>query len=286
MRPETGPWPAPAKLNLMLRIVGRRPDGYHELQTVFRLLDRLYLAPTEDGRIGRSRPLTGVSEDDDLTVRAARRLQAATGCRQGVRIRVEKRLPMGGGLGGGSSDAATVLVALNRLWGLGLGPEELSAIGLGLGADVPVFIAGRSAWAEGVGERLRCLELPPAWYLVAVPACRVSTAAVFQAPELTRDSAPIRIRDFLVGDRRNDCLPVVTERHPEVAEALAALRRFGEARLTGTGACVFVELGTRAEARQALERLPKTLPGFVARGSDRSPLLDMVAGRGRPWHGR
>lgn len=278
MSVESGPWPAPAKLNLMLRIVGRRPDGYHDLQTVFRLIDRsdqLFFTPTDDGRIGRSHRLLDVSEDSDLVVRAARRLQAATGCRRGARIRLEKRLPMGAGLGGGSSDAATVLVALNRLWGLGLERSRLAAIGLELGADVPVFVAGESAWGEGVGERLMPLRLPPAWYLVAVPACHVSTGGVFQAPELTRDSAPIKIRDFLAGEQGNDCLPVVKSRYPEVAAALAALAPLGTARLTGTGACVFVEFDTEAAALQALARLPAGLPGFVARGLDRSPLLDV-----------
>lgn len=273
---ESGPWPAPAKLNLMLRVVGRRADGYHELQTVFRFLDRsdqLYFTPSDDGRIVPEYRLEGVGENDDLVLRAARRLQAETDCGLGARIRLDKHLPMGGGLGGGSSDAATTLVALNRLWSLGLGVERLAAIGLELGADVPVFIGGVSAWGEGVGERLSPLELPPAWYLVATPASRVSTAEIFQASELTRDSARIKIRDFLGGSQVNDCLPVVRERYPEVARALAVLEQFGPARLTGTGACVFVEFGTESEAIRALAGMPTDLPGFVARGLDRSPLL-------------
>ncbi len=244
---------------------------------MFRFLDRadqLYFTLTDDGRVSRVQQLAGVREDEDLVVRAARRLQSVTACRLGVLIRLDKRLPMGGGLGGGSSDAASVLVALNKLWGLGLERSQLAAIGLELGADVPVFIGGESAWGEGVGERLTPLSLPPAWYLVATPGCHVSTAEVFRAPELTRDSPRIKIRDFLAGDQRNDCLPVVSERYPEVADAVGVLSRFGQARLTGTGACVFVEFGSQIDAQNALSALPDGLPGFVAKGLDRSPLLE------------
>jgi len=264
-------WPAPAKLNLFLHVTGRRPDGYHELQTVFQLLDfgdELAFTPRTDGRVLLRSPLPGVAPDDDLTVRAARLLQRAAGCQRGVEIALTKRLPLGGGLGGGSSDAATTLVALNRLWGLGLDTAALAALGRELGADVPVFVHGQSAWAEGVGERLTPLSLPPRWYLVLVPECHVATASIFKAPELTRDSLPIKMPDFLAGRTRNDCEPVVVGRHPEVAEALAALG--GRGRMSGTGACVFAAFDDAASARNAL---PAGWRGFVARGVDRSPLL-------------
>ncbi len=273
-------WPAPAKLNLMLRIVGRRADGYHRLQTVFQLLDwcdRISFAWRPDGRVTLARPLPGVPPERDLAVRAAKRLQRAAGIRRGVEIRVEKRLPMGGGLGGGSSDAATVLVALNALWRLGLSEAELIELGVGLGADVPVFIKGRAAWAEGVGEELVPLELPEPWYVVVVPPCQVSTAAVFAAPDLTRNSPPVTISDFLGGMRVNDCLPVVRRLHPEVDAALEALSAFGEARLTGTGACVFAAFPEQVQAERAAASLACSWQVRVARGLNRSPLLDKLA---------
>jgi len=272
-------WPAPAKLNLMLRILGRRPDGYHELQTVFQFIeqgDRLWFDLREDGVVRRVDAVAGVAEGDDLTVRAARALQRATGCRLGVDIRCEKNLPMGGGLGGGSSDAATTLVALNRLWGTGLDDAALSAIALPLGADVPVFVRGRAAWGEGVGERLEPVELPEPWYLVLVPPCSVSTRAVFSHPELTRDSRPITLDDFLSGDVTNDCLPVVRRDYPEVESALDWLSAWGGGRLTGTGACVFAVFDEEARAREALSRAPAQMRGFVTRGLNRSPLLDRL----------
>jgi 4-diphosphocytidyl-2-C-methyl-D-erythritol kinase len=269
------PWPAPAKLNLFLHVTGRRPDGYHELQTLFQLLDHgdaLRFAPRTDGRIVRRNPLPGVSEQDDLCVRAAHLLRAETGCRDGVEITLDKRLPLGGGLGGGSSDAATVLVALNALWGTGLATAELAGLGARLGADVAVFVHGHTAWGEGIGERLTPLELGERWYLVLVPSCHVATAEIFKAPELTRDSAPITMPDFLAGRGRNDCEPVVTARHPEVAEALRLLG--GEGRMSGTGACVFAAFEDRQAAHDAW---PAGWNGFVARGVDRSPLLDRLA---------
>nr|WP_223295212.1 4-(cytidine 5'-diphospho)-2-C-methyl-D-erythritol kinase [Allochromatium vinosum] len=272
-------WPAPAKLNLMLRVVGRRPDGYHELQTVFQFIehgDRLWFDVREDGAVRRLDALAGVAEDDDLTVRAARALQRATGCRLGVDIRCEKNLPMGGGLGGGSSDAATTLVALNRLWGTGLDEEALSALALPLGADVPVFVRGRAAWGEGVGERLEPVELPEPWYLVLAPPCSVSTRDVFCHPELTRDSQPITLADFLSGDVTNDCLPVVRRDYPEVESALDWLSAWGGGRLTGTGACVFAVFDDEACALKALSRAPARMRGFVARGLNRSPVLDRL----------
>ncbi len=275
LRGGGAPWPAPAKLNLFLHITGRRADGYHCLQTVFQLLDHgdaLTFDLRDDGRIVRREELAGVAAEADLCVRAARLLQQATGCRLGADITLDKRLPLGGGLGGGSSDAATVLVALNALWETGLTLQELAGLGGRLGADVPVFVHGRSAWAEGVGEVLTPLDLGPRWYLVLVPACHVATAEIFEAPELTRDSAPITMADFLAGNVRNDCEPVVTARHPEVAEGL---RRLGGAgRMSGTGACVFAAFADAASAGRAL---PEGCEGFVARGLDRSPLLDRLA---------
>jgi 4-diphosphocytidyl-2-C-methyl-D-erythritol kinase len=272
-------WPAPAKLNLMLRVVGRRPDGYHELQTVFQFIERgdwLWFAVREDGAVHRLDALAGVAEDEDLTVRAARALQRATGCRLGVDIRCEKHLPMGGGLGGGSSDAATTLVALNRLWGTGLDEEALSAIALPLGADVPVFVRGRAAWGEGVGERLEPVELPEPWYLVLIPPCSVATRDVFCHPELTRNSRRITLADFLSGDVTNDCLPVVRRDYPEVESALDWLSAWGGGRLTGTGACVFAVFDDEARALDALHRSPARMRGFVARGLNRSPLRDRL----------
>lgn len=274
------PWPAPAKLNLMLHVVGRRPDGYHELQTVFQFLDRcdlLEFSPRSDGRILRRTMLPGVAPEADLVVRAARLLQEATGCYQGVEITLHKRLPLGGGLGGGSSDAATTLVALNRLWGTALCEDELAGLGVRLGADVAVFVRGHTAWAEGVGERLVAVALVEPWYLVLVPNCQVSTAAVFKDPELTRNSPPIKISDFLAGGGRNDCEPVVRSRFPAVAEALDWLQRFRPARMTGTGSCVFAAFDTEDAASRLLSQVPAGLAAFVARGLNRSPLLERLA---------
>lgn len=272
-------WPAPAKLNLMLRIVGRRPDGYHLLQTVFQLLDygdELEVAVRADGVVRRVGDVPGVPSDDDLTVRAARLLKNERGCPLGADITVRKRIPMGGGLGGGSSDAATTLLALDRLWGLGLSADRLAALGLRLGADVPVFVRGRSAWSEGVGEVLTPLELPPTWYAVVRPPCAVSTAAVFADPELTRNSPLITMPAFFAGSRQNDCLAVVCRRYPEVARAIAWLGRHGEARLTGTGSCVYAAFDSEASAREVIATLPADYEGFVARGVDRSPVLALV----------
>ena len=269
-------WPAPAKLNLMLRVVGRREDGYHELQTVFQFIDRcdrLWFDLREDGRVRRLNDVAGVAEHDDLTVRAALALQRATGCTLGADIRCEKNLPMGGGLGGGSSDAATTLVALNRLWGTGLDEDALSEIALPLGADVPVFVRGRAAWAEGVGERLVPVELPQTWFLVLAPACFVSTRSVFSHPQLTRNSNPIKLADFLNGNIVNDCLPVVRREYPPVAAALEWLSAWGDSRLTGTGGCVFASFDDRDRAVAACRQSPAGMSGFVAQGLNRSPLL-------------
>jgi 4-diphosphocytidyl-2-C-methyl-D-erythritol kinase len=281
---SVAPWPAPAKLNLFLHIVGRRPDGYHELQTCFQfvdLCDDIRIEPTSDGVIRRLRGAEGVSEEQDLTLRAARALKEATGCTLGATVDVVKRIPMGGGLGGGSSDAATCLVALNRLWELGLPAQELARIGLKLGADVPVFVHGRAAFAEGVGERFTAFlpeEAPPECnYLILKPNVFVSTALVFQDPELTRNSPPITINGFLASGGRNDCLGVVRRRYPDVARALEWLSQFGEARLTGTGACVFLALESIGRGREIVRELPAGFEAFLVRGLNRSPLLERLA---------
>jgi 4-diphosphocytidyl-2-C-methyl-D-erythritol kinase len=274
-------WPAPAKLNLFLHVVGRRPDGYHELQTVFRLLDfgdEIALRVRSDGRIERLAGVPGVEPEADLAVRAARALQVASATPLGADIAVTKRIPAGGGMGGGSSDAATVLCALDRLWGCGLGTHRLAAIGLSLGADVPVFVHGRTAWAEGVGERLVPLDLPPQVYLVLDPGAQVATGPVFQAPELTRDTPRITIRGFLDGDStRNDLEPVVRLRHPAVDAALIWLGRIAPARLTGSGACVFAAMPDRAAAERAAATCPPPWRAIVASSCDRSGLLERLA---------
>ncbi len=277
-------WPAPAKLNLFLHIIGRRQDGYHELQTVFQfidLCDLLDIAVRDDGQIRRIAVVEGVTESADLTLRAARALQIATGTRLGADIALHKRIPIGGGLGGGSSDAATCLVALNRLWGLGLTVDELAALGLQLGADVPVFVRGRTAFAEGVGERLTPLYSPLAPpepnYLILQPNVFVSTAAVFQDFELTRNTPASTIADLLAAGGRNDCLGVVRRRYPEVALALDWLSGYGDARLTGTGACIFLACESAQRAREIARQRPPAMAAFVARGSNDSPLLEKLA---------
>ena len=271
---------APAKLNLFLHVVGRRPDGYHLLQSVFRFLDygdELRFTQRPDGKVVRTNPIPGLDPEQDLTVRAARLLQKECGCSLGVGIHLEKRLPMGGGLGGGSSDAATVLLALNRLWRLNLPRTELQRLGLVLGADVPVFVFGRSAFAEGVGEVLQAVELPPAWYVVLVPPVHVSTPEIFADRELTRDTIPIKIADFSTGQGHNDLEPVVCRKHPPVAECLGWLKGFGDARMTGSGACVFAAFATREEAQQVFDARPETMEGFVAAGMDRHPLYEFAS---------
>lgn len=270
-------WPAPAKLNLMLRIVGRREDGYHLLQTVFQfidLVDELHFSIRDDGEIRRIGGAPGVPEAQDLVVRAARLLREATGCRAaGVDIRLDKRIPLGGGLGGGSSDAATTLVALNRLWGCGLDRAALQRLALELGADVPVFVHGHAAWAEGVGEALTAIEPREAVYALFVPDAAVDTGKVFQDPELTRNSDRITIRDFLTGEIANDCLPVVRKRYPAVRHVLDWLAASATARLTGTGCCVFAECADAAEAAALVAKRPPGVEGHVVRGMNRSPLL-------------
>jgi 4-diphosphocytidyl-2-C-methyl-D-erythritol kinase len=274
------PWPAPAKLNLFLHVNGRRADGYHELQTVFQLIDlcdELYIETCSSGEIRRLEGPATVPEDEDLCLRAARQLQAEGRVRAGVRLRLNKRIPVQGGLGGGSSDAATTLVALNSLWGLDFDAGRLAAIGWRLGADVPLFIQGLSAWGEGIGERLTPMELPERHFAIIYPGVGVRTADVFHAIELTRDSPKTTIRGFLQAGGHNDCEPVVSRRYPEVARALAWLSARGDARLTGTGSCVFAAFATRGAAEAALAELPVEWSGFVARGLNRSPLQERLA---------
>lgn len=288
-------YPAPAKLNLFLHVIGRRPDGYHELQTVFRFVDhadRLRFAVRSDGRIRRVAGNEAVPEDTDLTVRAARLLQQATGTTLGADLAIEKHLPMGGGVGGGSSDAATALIVLNHLWGTSLRRAELQRLARTLGADVPVFVYGASAFAEGVGERLQAVDLPPAWYVVVAPPAHVSTAMVFSQPDLTRHSDPITLAAFFSGTKpdgtsesrseaataagvhlRNDLEAVVSRLVPEVRQALQWLGQYGPARMTGSGSCVFCAYPTEQQARAVWAGRPEGMQGFVAAGIDRHPLV-------------
>jgi len=270
---------APAKLNLFLHVLGRRPDGYHSLQTVFTLIDRmdrLRFRVRDDGRVKRMCVLAGVPEAQDLTVRAALLLKEASGTPLGADIEVEKAIPMGGGLGGGSTDAATTLLALDRLWETGFGPEALAELAAGLGADIPFFLFGGAAWAEGVGDELRALELPPRWYAVLAPPVEVPTKDVFQAPELTRNTEPLKMEDFSAqaqGPRyRNDLQPVVIARYPMVRQHLDWLSVHGEARMTGSGACVFAGFDSREAAERVIGMLPKNMTGFVAQGLQRHPM--------------
>ncbi|WP_297840313.1 4-(cytidine 5'-diphospho)-2-C-methyl-D-erythritol kinase [Pseudomonas sp.] len=267
--------PAPAKLNLMLHILGRRADGYHELQTLFQFLDygdELSFALRDDGEIRLQTEIADVPHDSNLIVKAARALQKQSGCSLGVDIWLEKRLPMGGGIGGGSSDAATTLWGLNHLWKLAWDEDRLAALGLTLGADVPVFVRGHAAFAEGVGEILTPVNPEEPWYLVLVPQVSVSTAEIFSDPLLTRDTPPIKVRPVLEGNSRNDCQPVVERRYPAVRNALNLLGNFAEAKLTGTGSCVFGAFPNKAEADKVSALLTETLTGFVAKGSNVSML--------------
>ncbi|MBT3308792.1 MAG: 4-(cytidine 5'-diphospho)-2-C-methyl-D-erythritol kinase [Gammaproteobacteria bacterium] len=269
-------WPAPAKLNLFLHITGRREDGYHELQTIFQfieLVDQLTFVVREDGVITRPQGLAGVPEEQDLVVRAARLLQQQTETPWGAEIRVKKVIPAGGGLGGGSSDAATTLVALNQLWNTGLSEDALAALGVQLGADVPIFVRGLAAWAEGVGEKLTPVKPPEPWYLVVSPEVAVSTIEIFQSKELTRNTSKAKIRGFLPDGGRNDCESVVVARYPKVGKALQWLSQFGEARMTGTGSCLFVAMEDREAAEAVKEQLPTQWKGFVVKGVNKSPLM-------------
>jgi 4-diphosphocytidyl-2-C-methyl-D-erythritol kinase len=279
-------YPAPAKLNLFLHVVGRRPDGYHLLQSVFTFIDRfdqVRLQVRNDGAVRRLNDLPGVPSEQDLAVRAALLLKEASGTSKGADIEVEKRIPMGGGLGGGSSDAATVLLALDRLWETGFGHDALAELGASLGADIPFFVRGTSAWVEGIGERLHPLEVARRWYLVLTPPVAVPTAAVFAAPELTRDTEALKMEDFSSAPSeslafatadgfRNDLEAVVTARYPVVREHLEWLRQHADARMTGSGACVFAPFASREAAQRVLDRLPETMSGFVAQGLTQHPL--------------
>ena len=272
-------WPAPAKINLFLHVVGRRSDGYHLLQTHFQFLDYgddLRFSVRQDGDVRRVSDLPGVPAESDLVVRAARALQAAAGCRLGADIGVTKRLPMGGGLGGGSSNAATVLRALDRLWQTNLGVDRLAELGLALGADVPVFVRGQAAWAEGVGERLTPLEAQEDWTLVLHPGCGVPTAAVFTHPELTRNTPAIKIAALPLTATHNDCEPITRRLFPAVGEALDWLSAFAPSRMSGTGACVFASFPSEAGARATGQQVPAGWQWFVARRRNRSPLLDRL----------
>ena len=265
---------APAKLNLFLHIVGRRADGYHLLQSVFVPIDRcdvLRFRVRDDGVVRRVNEVPGVASDDDLVVRAALLLQEATGTKQGVDIELEKHIPMGGGLGGGSSDAATTLLALAKLWNTGFEAEGLAAIAGPLGADVPFFLLGEPAWAEGIGDRLTPIDLPPRWYVVLTPPVAVPTVEIYTAPELTRNTEPLKMEDFSAHahfsrDRgfRNDMEAVVTARYPQVREHLEWLRKYADARMTGSGSCVFAGFDTREEAQRVLDAAPQGMKGFVA----------------------
>ncbi len=280
---------APAKLNLFLHVVGRRDDGYHLLQTLFRFIDlhdTLYFTLRDDGEVRRINALEGVPPEQDLCVLAARLLQQETGCTLGVEIEVEKRIPMGGGLGGGSSDAATTLLALNRLWQLDLSRERLMALGLTLGADVPVFVFGDNAFAEGVGERLQAYELPEAWYVVLCPPVHVPTAKIFTHSELTRNTISMTMRALPNGQAfragrqaglNNDLQAVACKLYPEVAEYLVWLAQFAPAMMTGSGACVFAEFATEAEAKAVLQQLPTDMRGYVAHGLQQHPLREFAA---------
>jgi len=263
---------SPAKLNLFLRITGRRPDGYHELQTLFQLLDwgdELQFTANNSGEILLHSNLAGIPAQDNLVMRAARLLQRGT---LGAHILLKKNIPTGAGLGGGSSNAATTLLALNHLWGLRLPRARLQALGAQLGADVPVFVGARTAWAEGIGERLTPLDLPERWYLVVAPDCHVSTAEIFSHPQLTRNSIPIKMATFFEGDSRNDCQPLVRKLYPQVDKALKVLENFGEARLTGTGACAFISFDDAAGAEAVRQQLPDGWTSIVARGVNASPV--------------
>ena len=272
-------YPAPAKLNLFLHVVGRRADGYHLLQSVFRFIDfgdELGFSVRADGLINHLNPIPGVEPESDLCVRAARLLQKHCACPLGADIQIKKRLPMGGGLGGGSSDAATTLIALNHLWQTGLSREALQPLGLSLGADVPVFVFGQNAFAEGVGEILSAVELDNPWYVVLIPPVHVSTPDIFRDEGLTRDTEMIRMRDFKSVVTRNDLQTVVCRRYPEVKQCLEWLSDFAPAKMTGSGACVFAEFESEASARNALEKIPDTLSGFVAKGLSQHPLFGLL----------
>lgn len=272
-------WPAPAKINLFLHITGRRSDGYHLLQTVFQFIDLTdnidFVIRSENGLVLKAN-YSDINAEDDLIIRAARTLQQETGCSLGADIKIEKKIPMGGGLGGGSSNAATTLVALNKLWQLGLDHDHLSRIGVGLGADIPIFIHGHASWAEGVGDKLTSVNPIESNYLIIDPKCHVPTAEIFNCADLTRNTPAITIRDSVTGAEHNDCEPVVRRLYPEIAKAMDWLDQYAESRMTGTGACVFAAFDNRSDAEAILEKLPGDWDGFVTRGHNRSPLVERL----------
>lgn len=272
-------FPAPGKLNLFLHIIGRRSDGYHLLQSVFQLIDladTISLRINPSGEVQHLNPIPGVPADSDLTVRAARLLQKATGCTQGVDIRVEKRLPMGGGVGGGSSDAATVMLALNRLWQLNLSRRQLMALGLSLGADVPFFIFGENAFVEGVGEEMVAIDTPTVDFVVLHPQVHVSTPLIFADPDLTRNTPPITVRHLGSANTQNDLEEVACKRHPEISENITWLSQYAIARMTGSGSCVFASFSSLKEANRVIYDLPKNMTGFVARSLSKHPLHEFA----------
>jgi 4-diphosphocytidyl-2-C-methyl-D-erythritol kinase len=287
MSPDTdsriSTWPAPAKLNLFLHVTGRRPDGYHEIQTLFQLVDwgdEITLQITPDGTIGREQADYPVAEADDLVVRAARALRQATACTQGARIGVRKNIPLGSGLGGGSSDAATVLLALNRLWGCGLEVKQLAALGVRLGADVPLFVHGHTALAAGIGDRLEAVALGTRHYVLVFPGLSISTQAVFTDPDLPRDSQPISLAEALGGVGRNDCEVVVSKRYPAMASAFEKLRQWGRPAMTGTGSAIFLSMQSAEQAISAAREIKSLYNVRAVRGVDRSPLREMLDASG------
>jgi len=272
-------WPSPAKVNLFLHITGRRDDGYHEIQTAFQFLDysdSLEFQVQQSSAIELLTPLKGVKNESNLIIRAAKCLQSHTNSKQGAKISIKKRLPIGGGLGGGSSNAATTLIALNHLWQTKLTTTKLAQLGLTLGADVPVFIYGFAAWAEGVGEELTPILPAEPWYVVIVPDCQVSTAEVFSSQELTRDCEPITISRFLSGEGKNVCEGVVLKNYSAISEAVNWLNRYGKSRMSGTGACVFADFDSQIQAQQVLDDLPSHWQGFIAKGCNQSPLTTLM----------
>lgn len=279
MTQTTSIWPAPAKLNLFLYITGQRDNGYHDLQTLFQFLDygdTLSITPNDSGEVTLSPEIEGVPVEENLIYRAAMAIKEKTGSTLGAHIHVEKVLPMGGGLGGGSSNAATTLVALNHLWETLLSVDELADMGLVLGADVPVFVRGTTAFAEGVGELLQPAEAEEKWYLVAKPEVSIATAKIFGHPSLTRNTPKRTLNALLAADYENDCEKIVRELFPEVDKAISWLLEYAPSRLTGTGACVFAEFENEEDARATLNKLPDWLTGFVARGVNTSPLLSTL----------
>nr|WP_229709063.1 4-(cytidine 5'-diphospho)-2-C-methyl-D-erythritol kinase [Silvimonas iriomotensis] len=272
-------FPAPAKLNLFLHVIGRRADGYHLLQSVFQLVDlkdTIELRLRDDDGIEHHNPLPGVNPEDDLTVRAARLLQPFAPITCGVDIRVTKRIPMGGGMGGGSSDAATVLLALNRLWNVNLSRKSLMELGLKLGADVPFFIFGRNAFVEGVGEIMTAYDTPDCWFAVLHPQVHVSTPAIFKDERLTRDTPSIKMRGLNVAATRNDLQPVAVSQQPRIAESLEWLSQFGPARMTGSGSCVFTICASQSEADRVVSLVPEEMTGFVARSLQKHELSEFA----------